>query len=114
MADEDFSTRVDPRRSDIRCIRLWLLRCWDRSFVADWRVAAVVQVVLYVASGGGGSQARPMVLADWLVASRGWRLHVSHRIRRRCFHVRFDGQITVLVFVPAWHYLFHCRIVCFG
>ena len=29
-------------------------------YVADWGDAAVVKVVLFVASGGGGSQARPM------------------------------------------------------
>ena len=33
-------------------------------YVADWRVAAVDKVVLFVARGGGGSQARPTVLAD--------------------------------------------------
>ena len=53
------------------------------AYVADWH-AAVVKVVLFVASGGGGSQARPTMLAEWRFrhAAGGIRGLVSQLCRR--------------------------------
>ena len=48
------------------------------AYVGVWH-AVVVKVVLFVASGGGGSRARPTMLAEWrLPARRGWRPRVEH------------------------------------
>ena len=44
------------------------------TFVRAVEHTAISKVVLFVASGGGGSQARPNVFADWrLLACSGWR-----------------------------------------
>ena len=48
------------------------------AYVTVWH-AAVVKVVLFVASGSGGSRARPTMLAEWrLPGCRGWRPRAGH------------------------------------